>query len=347
MDKSFYNLSAAFGLDALFAHVYRRSPIVLAFHGVTDEAPGGIHNYEGSHLYRPVFETLLQELAGRYRFVTLGAIESWLSGGDPPPERAVAVTFDDGYRNVLTQAAPVLRDVGAPATVFVTTDFVVKGRMLWPDRLLAALAASPHRSLVAPVNGRTAELPLVTDADVVEASDHLRVVCKSLPDDERQNLVDNIVARLDVDEAALLLACDDFRPLDPVDLGEFEAYGITVGSHTSSHPVLARCSPARMSDELQESRNVIENLTGLPCTQFAYPNGAVGDFNAGTREAVREAGYTCAVTTVKKRVNRQTDPLEIPRYLLTHNRISKTEFAVEVSGFPTFLRRIKGKLTSR
>jgi peptidoglycan/xylan/chitin deacetylase (PgdA/CDA1 family) len=347
MNRTFYHLSAALGLDDLFARIYRRSPIVLAFHGVTAEAPGGILNYEGAHLYRPVFETLLQGLAARYRFVPLERIASWLSGGEPPPERAVAVTFDDGYRNVLTQAAPVLRNVGAPATVYVTTDFVVKGRMLWPDRLLAALAASPQRSLAVSANNQTVELPLATDNDVIEASNRLRVVCKSLPDNERQRLLDDIIVRLDVDEAALQAACEDFRPLDPAELSEFEAFGVTVGSHTSSHPVLARCSPGRMRDELQESRTVVEDLTGLPCTAFAYPNGAVGDFNAGTRKAVVEAGYTCAVTTVKKRVNRQTDPFEIPRYLLTHNRITKNEFAVEVSGFPTFLRGIKAKLTSR
>ena len=51
----------------------------------------------------------------------------------PPTSRTVAVTFDDGYRSVLTHALPVLKRLGLPGTVFVPTDFVGRDEpMSWP-----------------------------------------------------------------------------------------------------------------------------------------------------------------------------------------------------------------------
>ena len=97
----------------------------------------------------------------------------------------------------------------------------------------------------------------------------------------------------------------------------------------------------------RQSKQIVEQIAGAPCTSFAYPNGSPGDFNEETRREVMAAGYRCAVTTVKSRVTKNHDRFEIPRYILTHNQITLEEFAVEVSGFPTFLRGIKRKLTAQ
>lgn len=55
-------------------------------------------------------------------FVSTSEIISWLNGTSSPPRRAVALTFDDGYRDFLSTALPILERHGAPATLFVTGD---------------------------------------------------------------------------------------------------------------------------------------------------------------------------------------------------------------------------------
>ncbi len=75
---------------------------------------------------------------------------------NPPPHRAVAVTFDDGFRSVLDLALPVLRDLGAVATVFVPTDFPDRGALAWPGVDPAPGITDPDelRSLDWPALGR-------------------------------------------------------------------------------------------------------------------------------------------------------------------------------------------------
>jgi peptidoglycan/xylan/chitin deacetylase (PgdA/CDA1 family) len=346
MKRAFYNISSILRFDRFFAFLNRNQPIVLAFHGVSAETPGRIYNYEGSHLHRPIFQRLVEHLASHYHIVSLDQIVDWLEGEDDLPERSVVITFDDGYRNVLTQAAPILFGLDAPATVFVTTDFVVEGKMLWPDRLLSALAATSKQSLMVEWEGEKTEFWIRSDAEKIQANIQIRRLCKSLPDHGRRTLVDSIVDQLEVDEAIMINEWDDYQPLGEDDLRKLGKQGIAVGSHTCSHPVLARCSTGRMVDELQRSKRIIEQITGRPCSSFSYPNGAPGDFNEETRREIIAAGYRCAVTTVKSRVTSHQDRFEIPRYILTHNEITMSEFSVEVSGFPTFLRGAKQRFAS-
>jgi len=347
LKQTIFSISGALGVDRLFAFLNRNRPVVLVFHGVTAETPGHLCNYEGLHLYRPTFERLMTFIASRYQPVSLARMVDWLEGRATLPERAVAITFDDGYRNVLTEAGPVLQRLGIPATLFVATDFVFGGEMLWTDRLLSAICLSREPRLEMDGPSGALSLPLGTDADKMLADRHLLVVCKSLPDGERLALVDRIVQALAIDESRLSTAWADHAPIAPDELRQLPALGIDVGSHTCSHAIVARMSPEQMARELAESKRLIEASTGRACDQFSYPNGSPSDFNAHTRRSVADAGYRCAVTTIKTAVRPAQDPFAIPRCTLTHNRITLAEFAAEVSGFPRFLRAVKGRVMNR
>jgi peptidoglycan/xylan/chitin deacetylase (PgdA/CDA1 family) len=283
----------------------------------------------------------MEHVAARYQPVPLGRVVDWLEGRSAPPERAVVVTFDDGFRNVLTTAAPVLQKLGIPATLFVATDFVFEQRMLWPDRLLSALALTTRDGIDVEWNHESHPLDLRDDARKIAANRRLRALCKALPQADRLALVERVIDGLGVEEPRLRGAWDDQRPLDPSELKKLPETGIEVGSHTCSHPIVSRLEPREMKRELEESKRRVEAATGRPCLEFAYPNGGPGDFSPQTHQGVKEAGYRCAVTTIKRRVVHTDGCFEIPRCTLTHNRITMHEFASEVSGFPSALRGVR------
>ena len=330
-----------------FAYLNRKKPIVLAFHGVTSEKPGNICNYQGKHLYLPVFAAMMEYLREFYNPVSLQRIVDWLEGGADLPERAVGVTFDDGYRNVWTNAAPVLAKLGIPATVYVVTEFVRDGSMLWTDRLMSALAATQKNRLALKRGGQVSELSITTDEEKIEADVAIRAICKQLPDIKRVEFVDEIVGELDVSKRDLMSVWRGHFPLRTEDLGKMHDQGIIVGSHTRSHKILSRCTPGQLQMELGESKKFIEDATGRRCLYFGYPNGGAGDFNDETGAAVREAGYRSAVTTITRRVSGKQNRFEIPRYTLANNETTISEFAAEVSGFSGFFRGIKRAVTFR
>lgn len=345
MKQAIFSISGILGVDRLFAYLNRNRPVVLVFHGVTAEKPGHFCNHEGMHLYRPIFERLMEFIANRYHPVSLSSIVDWLEGRAVLPSRAVAVTFDDGYRNVLTEAAPVLARLDIPATLFVATDFVFRREPLWPDRITSALYLTKQKQLSLDTNGGAENVPLRDEGERIAAEHRLRSLLKNVPDDERRAMLEEIVASLGVDDVEATSAWPDHAPITPEELPRLFEHGVDVGSHTCTHAIVSRMREPQMEFELAESRRLIERATGRPCTLFSYPNGSPADFNARTRDAVIKAGYRGAVTTIKSEVAAMQDRFEIPRCTLTHNHITLSEFAAEVSGLPRFLRRAKARVT--
>lgn len=93
-------------------------------------------------------------------------------------------------------------------------------------------------------------------------------------------------------------------------LRELREHGITLGSHTISHPRLSRIDSARMQQEIVDSKAVLEDILGEKVQDFCYP---FGDYNRAVRETVREAGYTSGLTCIRGAANEADNPFEIPR----------------------------------
>jgi len=348
LKRSLYTVSGALGIHRAFARLNRGRPCVLAFHGVIADETASLCNHEGKHLHASIFERFMRHLESHYHPVPLRAIANWLEDGQPLPPGAVAITFDDGYRNVLDVAAPILGRLGIPATLFVVTDFVFEERMLWVDRIVGALSLTGETRLSLPhVADGGGEMSLATSDDRAAADVRLRAMAKSLDDTERVRFVDEIITRLGVEEGQLCTAWAGHDPVRPDELPRLIEAGITVGSHTCSHGIATRYPVEQLRRELGESKRRIEGATGRPCEEFSYPNGAPGDFDGDTGAAVAAAGYRLATTTVKRRLSAGDDRFAIPRYLLTHNRMSVSEFAAEVSGCPDFLRGVRERMSGR
>ncbi|MBM3679013.1 MAG: polysaccharide deacetylase family protein [Actinobacteria bacterium] len=101
---------------------------------------------EGNTIAVPpaLFAEQMRLVADRYRAVSIDDVVAHLDGGRRLPPRAVLITFDDGYRDNLEEAAPVLERLGLPAIVFVPADFVGASRPLPHDeRLVEAGLENP------------------------------------------------------------------------------------------------------------------------------------------------------------------------------------------------------------
>jgi peptidoglycan/xylan/chitin deacetylase (PgdA/CDA1 family) len=287
----------------------------------------------------------MEYVCKKYTPVEMTRIADWLEGRIDLPDRAAAVTFDDGYRNVLVNAAPVLSRLSIPATVYIVTDFVKERKMVWTDKIISALAVTKKSSLTLMSKNHPVRISIQDDRQKKLADAEIRSICKSLPNDDRVKVIESILAELEVDEKQIYNAWVDHSPLLPEDFKDLLTHGIEIGSHTKSHKILSRCEPGEMKQELEESKKFIENVTGKECDQFAYPNGKESDFNEQTRSCVRKVGYRSAVTTIPRRLSRDQDSFEIPRLTLTHNKIHLAEFAAEMSGYPDFLRSVKRNIT--
>lgn len=105
--------------------------------------------------------------------------------------------------------------------------------------------------------------------------------------------------------------------MPPSALRELAAEGMSIGSHTVTHPRLARLDAARMKEEIRGSRLRLEDALGAPVICFCYP---YGNWNAEVVDAVRAAGYRLAVSTIRDNRNAESDRWSLRRAMVQPGR---------------------------
>jgi peptidoglycan/xylan/chitin deacetylase (PgdA/CDA1 family) len=236
-----------------------------------------------------VFERHMAHIARHYCVLTVEGLVERMRRGTVPRD-AVAITFDDGYRDNLTHAAPILARHGLPATVFLATSLIGTGEVSWFDRLALAFKRTAARALTAPWGE---PLDLASTPARLAALDRALAVLKAMPDARHADALEQLLDGLGGVDARgvknLMLSWDDVHAL--------AGMGFAIGAHTVNHPILSRVSPERAQAEIVGSRTIIEAACGLTPRAFAYPNGRAEDYTAAIVQMVRAAGFTCAVTT--------------------------------------------------
>lgn len=204
----------------------------------------------------------------------------------------VALTFDDGYRDNVEHAWPMLAKHGAPWTLFVTPGFADRTARLWWLELEEAIRALPETDVALP-DGRFS-VRSGSDAEKQKAFDKLYWRLRKQPEAILLTRISELAGRAGIDPVALVerecLPWETLRALSG-------APGVAIGAHTVTHPMLAKHDEAFARREIVESKARLEAELGMPIRHFAYP---VGDpTSAGPRDyaLAREAGFASAVTT--------------------------------------------------
>jgi peptidoglycan/xylan/chitin deacetylase (PgdA/CDA1 family) len=283
--------------------------VILAYHSVSESTPA-------NELYRSpeiavaprTFERQMEFLRRWYQVVPLDAIVDCLIEERPFPPRAVAITFDDGYRDNITSALPVLQRFGLSATVFVTTGAVGNGWAFWVARLRAILLSTPRPRLDLDDLG---SVDLGTDGARRSAVNRLTRTFKAMGMAERETRLDRVFAMSDIGAPVAgsrqwFLGWDEIRALSEA--------GIGIGAHTSKHPILPLLDDVAVEGEVSTSKAVLEEKIGKPVRHFAYPNGG-GVVNVDDRvsDLVRRAGFRSGSASTRGPVRTGADRFQLRR----------------------------------
>jgi peptidoglycan/xylan/chitin deacetylase (PgdA/CDA1 family) len=321
------------GVNKALLLVQGKGAVALNYHGVVPEEYLESPFTYGNAVGLREFGRQMIEVSRSFQPMTMAEFQAWKAGNKVCRRRPVLVTFDDGYRNNFTYAAPILERCGVPAVFNVATGYVGSRRILWLDEI--------HWRVV---NWRRDTLPVadsMTEVDTPKAEKPrrrlaaaMREMCKRIPHATAVAYLE----RLRKEEA----------PMPPGELYEFLSWdevrklrtrGFEIGSHTVEHPVLSRLPAERLAIELRESKRTIETETGVTCSYFAYPNGSRADISGEVVKATREAGYTMAFTVMGHGVSIEDDPLLLDRVYIPEGT-SPSHFDSRISGLFGMLRSV-------
>lgn len=300
---SILQLAQVLGLFALARRLTRKEARILCYHGFS---------YRDEHQFAPKLfmtpTTFAQRMAhvsrSGYRVVPLATLVEKLERNESI-DRLLVITVDDGWTGFARFAWPTLQRYQLPCTLYLTSWYAEKQR------------------------------PVL---NVLRRYLHWRGV--ALPAEQADNLAEYQQLQQAATAADVSLSCEDgelFRLSNVTEVTALAQQGVDIQLHTHRHRLPLQ--PAQLQDELQHNRQLIERLTGRPANDFCYPSG---EYQAAHLPLLQANQVRSATTTLLGLVNGRSDRLQLPR-LLDGENWHPLEFAAELSGFMSLLRRAFGR----
>ena len=321
----------ATGVLRWFEARMRRGLTVLMYHRVLPDREALAYPLASLAMPETAFREQVRWLAEQCEVVTLDEGQRRLRADEVDGSKPlVAVTFDDGYADNARIAAPLLEEAGLRATFFVTTGFVGGRDLMWFDRAVLAIGSA------APGEVRACARRHWIDESALPAGDEVRdwlAALKKLAPSQRARLLAALPSPEDLEEAR-----PDYAPMTVAELGELHARGHEIGAHTVNHPLLPQLTDGDLEFEIVNSRDRVREWIGREVRSFAYPNG---DHDERVVEAVRRAGFECAVTTESGLNRRGEDALRIRRIDVTRDRVFDLHDDYDATAFRSELCRLR------
>ncbi len=309
----------------------RNRLLVLCYHGISLEDE---HEWNaGLYIPQSLFERRMRFLReNNYQILPLEEGLERVKRGDLP-ERAIAVTFDDGMYDFYVKAWPVVQKYEVPVTVYLTTYHCDFNRPIFRLTCSYVLWKMRHQVL----DGRgLADLPAETSLASAEARHQLMFALdrygknKDMTGREKDALIAELAGRLGFDYAELLRK-RLLHIMNPDEVKEVARGGVDFQLHTHRHrtPV----DEALFRREIEDNDRRLRELTGKQAAHFCYPSGV---YHSEFVPWLKQLGVKSATTCEAGFVTANSNWHLLPR-MLDHMGVSDIEFEGWLTGLRAFL----------
>jgi peptidoglycan/xylan/chitin deacetylase (PgdA/CDA1 family) len=271
--------------------------IILLYHRIVDDSSRYLNKGAAVHHHIKDFKREMAYFKRNFQIVSMDEVASHMRLGEGFKRPSIAITFDDGYLDNYTLAYPVLKKHGVPATIYLTTGLVGTLDGIWTEEIGVAFLETKkdHFHFSALFGDKT--IPIKTKEEKEQANSEVSEALKVRPDDERRELMQKLFEELEVSEKFE-------RPfgkrmmLNWEEVQEMRRDGITIGSHSHTHPILSQMSGDKAKDEILNSKKVVEKNVDIEVKHFSFPNGREEDFSEELRDYCRKIGFESVCSVV-------------------------------------------------
>ena len=230
---------------------------------------------------RKLFEKCIKWLnKNSYVFISTGELIEILSKRKPPVNGAVWLTFDDGWKENVTNVVPAAVEQNIPITIFISTGPVESNGVFWWTY----------------AEKFSNDLPLPYKNDINELW--------KIPETERKKILDELISKHINDIPREAMTMDDVKKIAKYSQ-------VTIGSHTINHVITPNCTIEELDKEIGESKAKLEEWTGKEITCFTYPNG---DISGKEIDILKKYKFTLAATAENRLISPDDNPYLLPRF---------------------------------
>jgi len=284
-------------IEFYLKQLHKNSFVIFLFHGVVENANTGVRNYTRKHLLANEFEVLIRSLKEKGNPISMDDVIWCYNNGNKLPSYSYAITFDDGFENNYSVAAPILEKYSIPATFYISTHLVDKNLMTWTDQIEYCFENIKRASVRLPWYKN--DFHLNGEESIIDCLDDIRAHVKKNPQLYGQ---EKVVTML-FDQCGLNMVLSSNHPLDQKmnwdqvsDLHHNKLF--TVGGHSHNHVSLGLLDSSVMKNEVENSIDLLKNKAGISSPHYSYPEGQKIDFNENVIAELKKNNIRCCPTAI-------------------------------------------------
>jgi peptidoglycan/xylan/chitin deacetylase (PgdA/CDA1 family) len=320
-------LLAGFYLSGSVPYLARRigeAGVIICLHEVQPDPRRELFSCVSLPFLNWCFQWLRQ---GPWQFVSMDEAMRMLRQHDS--RRFAVVTFDDGYRDTLEHAYPLLKKWGIPFTIYIPSDALTRRLNAW--WLGIRTVFQRHERVVCEPMNRIFDC-----GDIESKVTGVRTMERWINADRRRSAtLGDFFKRHDICLESIcqryFLGADEVRAFARDELA-------TIGGHTVSHPDLSTVDVAQAKTEIVDNKGHLEDLLQVPLRHFAYPYGSP----PAAAGLALELGYETACTTQASPVRyADREALHLLPRIGIPNVPSRIDFAAQASGLNAALAQLR------
>ena len=284
-------------IDAYTSRLKADETAIFLLHGVIEKPVSAIRNYNRKHILKDELASLISALQTEGYALSMDEYVHIKKHNEKLPPRSFVMTFDDGFENNVSVAAPVLEDYQVPGIIYLTTGFLDENRMSWIDQIDYAIEQTQKEQII--VRGTIYSLH-----DDNQKITTLQAI--------RENVKLNKALFLDIDRyinevfdacGLLRITSNNDSPLDRKMSWE-QAKALhkhplfTLGGHTHSHVIMSYVDDDELESEVSTCLDKINYHTNDKTIHFCYPEGLEHCYNDTVIDCLKRHGILCSPSAI-------------------------------------------------
>jgi len=275
-------------------HIQRLSEKSLAiflFHGVIEKHVYKVRNYQRKHIDKDKFYKTIKEIRNNGYPLSFNALIDYHNKKITFPPNAFAISFDDGFENNYSIAAPILDDLKIPAIVYITSDFVDRNQMSWVDKLEYCFEYTKKGKI---------NLPWIQEPLTFNNTEDKILILNCIRDQVKQNpsINHDELVSLTFSQCGIPLIEQTDNPLDLkmswAQVSELSSNeNFIIGGHSHTHKILSFLNKNELEEEIKTSLKLINENIGKKTIHYSYPEGLKNHYSNEVINVLKKYGIAC------------------------------------------------------
>jgi peptidoglycan/xylan/chitin deacetylase (PgdA/CDA1 family) len=297
-----------------YLNIPKNNFVIFLFHGVIEKNLFEIRNYTKKHILKKEFVKILRLLKKKGNVLSLDEIVFYIKNNINLPKNTYAITFDDGFENNYSLAAPILDDLNLPSTFYFSTDFIENNTMSWIDKIEYCVELKKKGEVHIPwlrgkikFNSRKSKIYLL---------ENIRYFVKNNFGFNINNFVNNFFYQCNIK----IISHSNINIDKKINWKQTNLLKnhrlFKVGGHSHEHLSLGLLSRSQSTLQIRRSFALFKKRINLNLEHYSYPEGRQVDYNKSIITTLKSSGIKLCPTAIEGKNNLNSRLFDLKRVLI-------------------------------